>query len=530
MEVATARVAGTPWSADGGAVNRLRSDRSLAERFRAGDETAFAALYERYRARVNAICIGVLGSREDALDASQEVFAAVATKLREEPPRELKPWLATVARNAAVDIARRRRPTVEADDDVPSPRSSGSELELQELVSALRELPEQQRTALVMRELGGWSYDEIAASLGVDADAVNGLIARARLGLRAQREAAALVCSAVRESLAAEEDGRRRAAPIRRHLRSCTGCSEFNRALQADARTLRALLPGSALGLIAAIAALRPRATVVGGLGAVKVALTGAGAQIAAVCAVSACTVGGIVALDGLPPLPDPLSPERDESSQGTSAVSAATPAPPADVAPSFTAEVAAGTAGATARARERREPGQADADAPSLAPGPEGRVPADHPVRFVPGRDDRRGPRGRGREPGGPAPFNFGAERGGERFASDFEGPRPGPGPGPGGHRDEGRPDGIRDGEPRRPGGREGPQRTDSPNAGPDPFRDGRHQTTAPIAGDEDGVLRPPPPEPRDAPLPPPPDGGGTFDGGDRHALGPGPGPDADL
>lgn len=422
MEVATARVAGAPWVAgDGGAINRLRSDRSLAERFQAGDETAFATIYDRYRARVNAICIGVLGSREDALDATQEVFATVALKLREEPPRELKPWLAKVARNAAVDIARKRRPTVDADEQIVAVKPSNGQLELQELVSALRDLPEQQRTALVMRELGGWNYHEIGASMGVDGDAVNGLIARARLGLRAHREAAALVCSAVRESLAGEEDGRRRAAPIRRHLRACQGCQEFNRALQSDSQTLRALLPGSGLGVLAVIAALRPRPALIGGLGALKVAFTGASAPIVAVCAVGACTMGTMSALDVLPPLPEALTAEKKDKDKDNGK-------PKSDGEPqaaptAFSATVVAGAGDATVHAKEVRRPA---ADRLSIArPGPEGRVPADQPERLDPARENG----GRGQRGGGPAPFDFGFEREEEytfEDYEDFEDPRP--------------------------------------------------------------------------------------------------------
>ena len=84
---------------------RLRSDAVLAERFARGDDGAFAVLYERHRASVLAICMGVLGSRHDAEDAAQESFAALAVALRSSPPREMRPWLGRVARNAAIDVA-----------------------------------------------------------------------------------------------------------------------------------------------------------------------------------------------------------------------------------------------------------------------------------------------------------------------------------------------------------------------------------------------------------------------------------------
>src|ERR1700761_8813750 len=74
---------------------RLRSDAALAERFAAGDEAAFDVLYERHRGAVLAVCMGVLGTRHDAEDATQETFSSLTATLRGtgEPPREVRAWL-----------------------------------------------------------------------------------------------------------------------------------------------------------------------------------------------------------------------------------------------------------------------------------------------------------------------------------------------------------------------------------------------------------------------------------------------------
>ena len=302
MEAATARLRGAP--AEPGpqrTLDRLRSDRKLVERYRDGDEAAFARLYERHRARVFAICLGVLGSREDAQDALQEVFASVAAELRREPPRELRPWIARVARNAAIDAARTRRPASNGDEDAMDERASDGTVQtverrddIRDLLRGLRDLPEQQRTALVMRELGGDSYADIGAALGVDETAVRGLIARARLSLRARIAAQAMACEIVRQGLAAETDGRRRTSSIRRHLRECESCREFNAALRADSKTLRALAPtGAGLSLLALVTAWRgPKAVVAGGLIA-KSALSSGAAQVAVVCVAALCAAGG---------------------------------------------------------------------------------------------------------------------------------------------------------------------------------------------------------------------------------------------
>ena len=194
-------------------VLRMRSDAALAERFRAGYEDAFGVLYERHRAGVLAVCIGVLGSRHDAEDAAQDSFTALAVALRTNPPRDLRAWLARVARNASIDVIRRRRATAPADETLEgqAPARSEVKVELESVFEGLRELPESQRTALLMRELAGHSYQEIADLLELDENAVRGLIARARIGLRAHREATEMPCAAAREALALEPDGRRHA-------------------------------------------------------------------------------------------------------------------------------------------------------------------------------------------------------------------------------------------------------------------------------------------------------------------------------
>jgi len=330
MEAATARLRGAP--AEPGpqrTLDRLRSDRRLAERYQAGDEAAFARLYERHRSRVFAICLGVLGSREDAQDALQEVFASVAAELRRNAPRELRPWIARVARNAAIDAARTRRPPSNGDEEAMDERASDGTLQtverrddLRDLLRGLRDLPEQQRTALVLRELGGDFYADIGATLGIDETAVRGLIARARLSLRARIAAQAMACEVVRQQLAAETDGRHRTSSVRRHMRECDSCRAFSSALKSDARTLRGLAPtGAGFGLLALLAAWRgPKAVVAGSIVA-KGALSSGAAQVAVVCVAAVCAVGGA----------EQLVEQQRHHSETRSASASATPGQPAD-------------------------------------------------------------------------------------------------------------------------------------------------------------------------------------------------------
>jgi hypothetical protein len=143
--------------------------------------------------------------------------------------------------------------------------------------------------ALLMRELGGHSYSEIADVLGVDEPAVKGLIARARISLRTHREATELACASARGTIAAEPDGRRYDKTIRRHLRGCPGCRAYRSALREDARALRSALP------IQAGAVATGSLTSSGILSAAKGSLLGYGlTQAATTCAASACAVGAI--------------------------------------------------------------------------------------------------------------------------------------------------------------------------------------------------------------------------------------------
>jgi RNA polymerase sigma factor (sigma-70 family) len=272
---------------------RMRSDAALAERFVAGDEAAFDVIYERHRPVVLAVCMGVLGTPPDAEDATQETFSALAVALRTRPPAELRPWLIRVARNASIDTTRRRRHRLlTLDGEIPEiaarPQGSG-QAELAVVLDGIRELPEGQRMALLMRELGGHSYAEIAEFLATDEEAVKGLIARARVGLRTYREATELSCASARSTIAAEPDGRRYDKTIRRHLRGCSACRGYREALRDDAKALRAALPIQA-GTVAT-----GGLSGTGMLSAAKGSLISYGlTQAATTCAASACAVGAI--------------------------------------------------------------------------------------------------------------------------------------------------------------------------------------------------------------------------------------------
>ncbi len=228
---------------------KLVTDRSLVEKFHAGDDHAFANIYVRYRNIVFAIALGVLRSKDDAEDVMQEVFATAAKYLSTSTPDNLKAWFARVTRNSAIDHLRARKQTVEMNES--HERTSREEphhlLERQnavkDVVRYLSVLPEAQRTALLLRELTGGSYVEISQTLGMDPETVGNLIKRARVALRAQRSGENLGCPVVRDQLAAELDRRKLSTELRFHIRACSGCRDFDRGLRSDRKAIRALLP-----------------------------------------------------------------------------------------------------------------------------------------------------------------------------------------------------------------------------------------------------------------------------------------------
>ncbi|MFY9265454.1 MAG: RNA polymerase sigma factor [Solirubrobacterales bacterium] len=155
-----------------------------------GNPGAYEVLYARYQRPIHAFIyhlLGRAGSAQDAEDIVQETFSTAFGKLAERRHAgSFKSWLYTIARNRTVDHLRVHRPVATDLTDVTV--ASGADLalvaensaEMHWLVGAMHELPDRQRDALVMMELGGMSQKEIAADLGTTPAAVKKLVNRAR--------------------------------------------------------------------------------------------------------------------------------------------------------------------------------------------------------------------------------------------------------------------------------------------------------------------------------------------------------------
>ena len=211
----------------------MAGDERLIALIRRGREDAFEVLLERYRPRLLAFCSNMLRSPEDAEDVMQEVMVSVHRAIRaDERPILAKPWLYRIARNRCLNHMRRTHPvaldTVDeftAPGAVSAPEAVERSEHLREIVADVKRLPESQRTALLLREMEGLAYAQIADILDSTVPSVKSLLVRARMGLAEAGEARSLMCGEAAE-LAGDggaSAAARRAA--RRHLRDCAECA-----------------------------------------------------------------------------------------------------------------------------------------------------------------------------------------------------------------------------------------------------------------------------------------------------------------
>ena len=177
---------------------------TLIQRCAAGDETASAELVAEHQRMVVQLAANLLGDREEALDLSQEVFLRVFRTIhRFRGQSSLRTWIYRIAVNQAWNRhrfwrRRHRADQVSLDQHVarygdvfrgfdPAPDRVLAQKEMADrLRGALERLPFEQRTAIVLREVDGLSYEEIAFSLGLAIGTVKSRLTRARHALRAE--------------------------------------------------------------------------------------------------------------------------------------------------------------------------------------------------------------------------------------------------------------------------------------------------------------------------------------------------------
>jgi RNA polymerase sigma-70 factor (ECF subfamily) len=177
----------------------LSDDALLIEAVLAGDTAAFGQLVGHYQDRLYNTLLRVLGSAEDARDVVQDAFVQAFVKLDSfRGSSAFYTWLYRIAFNLAMSHHRRRHPTTSLEstkaccghepiDSGPDPEAQMAQRERVELVhTALAELSDEHRQVLVLRELEGCRYDQIADILQLPVGTVRSRLFRARLELRDQ--------------------------------------------------------------------------------------------------------------------------------------------------------------------------------------------------------------------------------------------------------------------------------------------------------------------------------------------------------
>ncbi|MFI6428277.1 RNA polymerase sigma factor [Promicromonospora sp. NPDC050880] len=163
-------------------------DRIVAGRAADGDVTAFAVLVRRYTPMMRAYTRRILNSGADVDDIVQEAFVTAWQRLPElDEPARVKSWLMRIVSRKAVDRIRASRPHVDVDLVEPAapahaspPRVAEARAGVDALAEAVGRLADAERQCWVLREVGGYSYDEIAQEMDVPVSTVRGLLARAR--------------------------------------------------------------------------------------------------------------------------------------------------------------------------------------------------------------------------------------------------------------------------------------------------------------------------------------------------------------
>lgn len=186
----------------------VKDDDDLVQRIQAGDSRAFRALFDKYHRRAFAVAMGVVKNEEDALDAVQEAFVKVHKNIHKfEGTSSFYTWLYRIVMNVSIDHVRRgsRRKNLDFDERslhqesevagdgalVPNitdanPGKAALRRELGDAIqAALQELPEHHRAVIVLREIEGMSYEEMAEALDVPKGTVMSRLFHARKKMQA---------------------------------------------------------------------------------------------------------------------------------------------------------------------------------------------------------------------------------------------------------------------------------------------------------------------------------------------------------
>jgi RNA polymerase sigma factor (sigma-70 family) len=226
---------------------------------RLGTDRSFERLYRKHAGDVYRYALVVLRNQADAEDVTQTTFLNAYRAMENgERPRSPQNWLIAIAHNVCRQRFRQsqRRPNeVAYEEELAEAVVDEDAITAEDIRRAIGHLAFNQRSALVMRELEGRSYQEIAEILGVSVSAVETLIFRARRALREQLEEG-ITCHEAELAISRQLDGRlsrKDRGTLRAHLRECDECAGFARSQRAQRGAIKSLglipLPQSLVGL-----------------------------------------------------------------------------------------------------------------------------------------------------------------------------------------------------------------------------------------------------------------------------------------
>ena len=289
----------------------MNADAQLVRRAARRDERAFAAIFRRYHQEIYRFCLVLLANPEDARDALQNTMVKALQALPGEKRNiQLRPWLYQVAHNESVEIMRGRGKTTPIDVELVDPAAEIAETatereRLRQLLRDLSDLPERQRAALVLRELGGLEFAQIGEFFGSSEAGARQAVYEARLSLRSLEAGRAMSCEEVMHRLS-NADGRvSRRRDLRAHLRNCPDCRAFRDAIESRRRDFAIIAPLPALASAGILhAALGSAPSAAGGTASGVTAAAGAGKALSAglvaksVATIAVATAIGVSAAD----------------------------------------------------------------------------------------------------------------------------------------------------------------------------------------------------------------------------------------
>jgi len=330
---------------------RMAGDERLARMVTAGHDHAFATLYDRYRDVLVRYCRSLVRDDQDALDAFQTTMLNALRALREDRrSAPVRPWLFRIAHNESVSVLRRRPASEPLDDrqvgSVDVQRTAEDREALAGLLEDLGALTDHQRSALLLRELGGLGYDDVADALETTPLAARQAVFAARASLHDQREGRELPCAMVQRRLSDADRRAARTRAVRAHLRRCDDCRGFASAI-GRRRRAAVLVP-----IPPAFASSGLLATILDGAGGTA-ASAGGGAVAAGVVAKAAVALSAAVVATGAAERPRSGDGERVASASAGAAArpatAAARPAVTRTSTPAVTRRVATSSARAVA-------------------------------------------------------------------------------------------------------------------------------------------------------------------------------------